>query len=330
MTKEKSRAPSYQFYPEKAIAGTSHLSDAAFKAYWSIVWKIWIHSEDYFSIKFEKKQLQLLTKLSKKKFEKIWNDEIMSDFNPLFRIEDNRLVCNGLRKERTKQITNKDRASKGGKAKAKQTSSTPQAPAKSLLKDCTMSMSMFDTMSMSKERERERENSLPFQSEINEEINHNSIDPFADPRVLEIADAMPRQANRVTGQKAIAIALESKSFDLLLDAAKRYKKHVTTPEGGVVKFTQNAKTFFEEGNYNCVDQLPGYEPEKEKYEKYDPSIHEPDLPEHDELRNGHTMLRHKMDIRNRLERENCQKDKIDGEVIRIYNDWLIKQGLEPI
>ena len=44
------RSPAFQFYPDKAHAGTIHLSPDAFKAYWMVVWWMWMHSRSQYSM----------------------------------------------------------------------------------------------------------------------------------------------------------------------------------------------------------------------------------------------------------------------------------------
>ncbi len=99
------RSPAFQFYPDKALAGTLHLSDKAFKAYWRLLWFMWLHSDDYFSIPNQVEAILLGTGLQTRMYQKVWVGEIMNPLRPMFRIEDNRIVCNGLRKEAEKQAS---------------------------------------------------------------------------------------------------------------------------------------------------------------------------------------------------------------------------------
>ena len=122
------KPPSYQHYPDKALGGTSHLSDAAFTTYWRLLWWIWLNTNSQFSIKNDENFLKSVTKLSKKKFEKIWYGEIMNPAAPLFRVEGKDLVSNGLRKESDKQKAN--RVKRQGAANARWNKSKSNANAK--------------------------------------------------------------------------------------------------------------------------------------------------------------------------------------------------------
>jgi len=99
-----SRAPAFQFYPDKALAGTSHLSGAAFRAYWKILWWMWLHSDTQYSMKNSDNAWSIACGFRGNKLKKI-RREIMQDEFPLFRLENNFLISNGLRKEWKKQET---------------------------------------------------------------------------------------------------------------------------------------------------------------------------------------------------------------------------------
>jgi len=121
------RSPAFQLYPDKALAGTMHLSDAAFAAYWKTVFFMWLNSDQHCTLVNEKTAICAASGLSPRRYDKVWRGEVMAEWRPMFRIEGNHLVCNGLRKEVEKQRVFRERASKGGQAKAKQTPSNAQA-----------------------------------------------------------------------------------------------------------------------------------------------------------------------------------------------------------
>ncbi len=47
---QKGKSVSFQLYPDKALAGTDHLTPPAFKAYWKTLWWMWLHSPNQYSI----------------------------------------------------------------------------------------------------------------------------------------------------------------------------------------------------------------------------------------------------------------------------------------
>jgi len=46
----KNRAPGFMFYPEKAVAGSAHLTPPAFKAYWLVLCHLWAHTPSQYSM----------------------------------------------------------------------------------------------------------------------------------------------------------------------------------------------------------------------------------------------------------------------------------------
>ncbi len=127
------RSPAFQLYPDKAIAGTVHLGPAAFAAYWRIVFWMWLNSDDYCSISNEKNAICAAAQLSLRRYNKVWVQEIMPEWHPMFRVEGNRLVCNGLRKEYAKQSERREKARQAGLVAAKNRLRRAEEAAKNLL-----------------------------------------------------------------------------------------------------------------------------------------------------------------------------------------------------
>jgi hypothetical protein len=111
------KSPAFQFYPDKALAGTLHLAPVAFRAYWRIVWWMWLHSADHCSIPNEKNAVCTASGLTPRQYENVWSKEIMPEYLPMFKVEDNRLVCNGLRKEAEKQAARSESCRRSALAK---------------------------------------------------------------------------------------------------------------------------------------------------------------------------------------------------------------------
>ena len=97
------KAPAFQFYPAKFLAGTDHLSLPALGAYIRVLSAMWLHSDDKCSILCATKLLRAVTKLSAHAYRTHWENGVMDPDMPLLRAEGNRLVSNGLRKEALKQ-----------------------------------------------------------------------------------------------------------------------------------------------------------------------------------------------------------------------------------
>jgi uncharacterized protein YdaU (DUF1376 family) len=97
-----SKLPGYVRYPDKWLAATTCLSDAAYRAYDNILSWMWLNSDDQCSIPDDEEILRRASLQSEKKFRKSFA-EIQNPKAPLFKNEGDRLVSNGLRKEALKQ-----------------------------------------------------------------------------------------------------------------------------------------------------------------------------------------------------------------------------------
>ena len=97
-----SKLHGYVRYPDKWIAATFALSDAAYRAYDMILSWMWLNAEDQCSIPDDHATLAMATGMSGPKLKRALA-EIQNEHAPLLRKEDGRLVSNGLRKEVAKQ-----------------------------------------------------------------------------------------------------------------------------------------------------------------------------------------------------------------------------------
>ncbi len=88
----------YVRYPDKWIAATFALSDAAYRAYDMILSWMWLNAEDQCSIPDDAATLAMATGMSGPKLKRAMA-EIQNEHAPLLKKEDGRLVSNGLRKE---------------------------------------------------------------------------------------------------------------------------------------------------------------------------------------------------------------------------------------
>ncbi len=111
------RAPSFQLYPDKFIAGTLHLGDKAFKSYTRMLCWMWLHGDPPYSILNEHNSICLACGLSKRLYFKVWENEIMNPVQPLLKIEGKYLISNGLRKEYDKQEARRKSAKAGANAR---------------------------------------------------------------------------------------------------------------------------------------------------------------------------------------------------------------------
>jgi uncharacterized protein YdaU (DUF1376 family) len=113
------KSPAFQFYPDKAKAGTAHLTDEAFRAYWEIIWWMWLHGKDQCKMPDTDFAWCAATGLRiGKKLDSV-RDEIMHETFPLFKRQRGFLVSNALKKEIKKQKNRRKQAREAGKASAK-------------------------------------------------------------------------------------------------------------------------------------------------------------------------------------------------------------------
>jgi uncharacterized protein YdaU (DUF1376 family) len=93
------RAPAFQFYPDKWLAGADHLSDQSYRAYHKILCWMWLHSDTGYSMTDNETMWTIATGKTDKRI----REEILNPDFPLLQIDGDILTSNGLRKEVEKQ-----------------------------------------------------------------------------------------------------------------------------------------------------------------------------------------------------------------------------------
>ena len=106
---EKAKAPSFLLYPANA-SETHILKPVAFKAYWLVLWWMWLNAPDHCSIPDNQPLIQRVGELTKKQYAVAWLGEVMCPGASLLRIDGERLVSNGLRKQALRQETRRKQA----------------------------------------------------------------------------------------------------------------------------------------------------------------------------------------------------------------------------
>lgn len=104
------KAPAFQFYPEKWLAGTMHLGAVAYRAYHRCLCWMWANSPDGCSIPNDELAIRQATGLSHRSYASAWLGEVMNKHNRLLKKRGKRLISNGLRKEATKQKQRRQQA----------------------------------------------------------------------------------------------------------------------------------------------------------------------------------------------------------------------------
>jgi len=113
------RSAAFQLYPAKALAGTDHLSPEAFKAYWKVLWWMWLNSPNHYTMADTDKAWEMATGITAPKLLKKVRQEIMSPDWKLLSKRRSKLTSNGLRKEAEKQRIWREKSSAGGKKSAR-------------------------------------------------------------------------------------------------------------------------------------------------------------------------------------------------------------------
>lgn len=111
------KAPAFQFYPDKALAGTVHLSGEAFKAYWRVVWWMWLHGKNHCQMPDTETAWRIATGIDGADRLNAARDEIMDPCFPLFKKRAGVLTNNGLKKESKKQAKTRTVRSNAAKAR---------------------------------------------------------------------------------------------------------------------------------------------------------------------------------------------------------------------
>lgn len=109
------KAPSYQRYPDKWLAGTKRLSWSAKGIYADLLETIWLHFQDTCSIPYDSDFICSELRCEKEVFEASIK-EILNPYMPLLQVtETNRLFSRGLWKEAEKQRKRRDVLIENGK-----------------------------------------------------------------------------------------------------------------------------------------------------------------------------------------------------------------------
>jgi hypothetical protein len=116
------KSPAFQLYPDKALAGTDHLSGDGFKGYWKILWWMWLHGPGHCRMPNTEGAWKRATGMNGSQLQTV-RQEIMDEEHPLLRKRTLKgrefLLSLGLQKEAKKQREWSKKSSKGGKASVK-------------------------------------------------------------------------------------------------------------------------------------------------------------------------------------------------------------------
>jgi|TARA_Y100000310_G_C20618972_1_gene782222 hypothetical protein len=136
------KTPAFQFYPDKFLAGTNHLSADAFQAYTRMLCWIWLHGPNQWSMINSKKNWEFSTQKKGKKLEKIQKELLQREI-PVLKKKLGFVISKGLRKEALKQRNRRDRARKGGEAakEIRQNLGSAKTDDQALPKECSPSPS---------------------------------------------------------------------------------------------------------------------------------------------------------------------------------------------
>jgi len=110
------KAPAFQFYPDKWMAGTMHLSPLAYTTYHRLLCAIWLHEKTQYRFTFSPDYVCLHTSLEPQMFQRVWA-EIQNPKFPLFKKKGKYLWSEGLRKEAMKQKDRRQKARESANAR---------------------------------------------------------------------------------------------------------------------------------------------------------------------------------------------------------------------
>lgn len=109
------RAPAFQFYPDKWLAHTRHLSDMACRVYHDLLCWIWQHSPDQHTI--HKDGVYVAIARPKDEVDRAMA-EVQQPAFPLLKLRGEKYVSEGLRKEIEKQRVWRQKSASGGRHSA--------------------------------------------------------------------------------------------------------------------------------------------------------------------------------------------------------------------
>lgn len=96
------RSPAFQFYPDKWQSHTRRLSDSAYRVYHELMCWMWQSSPDHCSVAARVESVSVAVAMPLECV-RIAMEDIQNPDDPLLKVEGDRWVCNGLRKEALKQ-----------------------------------------------------------------------------------------------------------------------------------------------------------------------------------------------------------------------------------
>ena len=146
------KSPAFQFYPDKFLAGTIHLSANAFRAYTRVLCWMWLNGRQQCDILEDKRLVCGAAGISLKSYDKVWLQEIMSEHNPLLQREGKYLVSNGLRKEVIKQNERRKKATESANARWAHSERNANASNEHTPKQCSLTPSPSPASSTDKEK----------------------------------------------------------------------------------------------------------------------------------------------------------------------------------
>ena len=110
------KAPAFQFYPDKWLAGTKHLSDRAGRAYIDLLCWMWLHGKGHCRMPNTDHGWSVATGLAGEALEAV-RAEIMHAEFPLLKVRRANCVSDGLRKEAKKQRDRQEQMKNAAKAR---------------------------------------------------------------------------------------------------------------------------------------------------------------------------------------------------------------------
>ena len=261
-----SRSPAFQFYPDKWDTHTRHLSDVSYRIFHKIMCWMWLHSPDYFSISVDERKISKLIVESPARVKRAMK-EIMDADMPLFKIEDNHYILNGLRKEADKQGHRRNTAAAAAKARWEQSERNANAmrthsesipPA--MPKPCPPSPTPSPTPIPTPPPENERAVAADAASLPSEKKTR-----FSPPTVEQVAEYCKEKNYNIDAESFVAF-YESKGWKIGTTAMKSWKAACTTwskRDGGQSRPTNRDETPEEmaariEANLDPNRYIPSY------------------------------------------------------------------------
>ena len=208
-----SRAPAFQFYPDKWQSHTRRLSDQSYRVYHELLCWMWQSSDDYCSVQNSPEAIACAIAMQTECV-RIALAEIQNPFSPLLKEENGRLVSNGLKKARQAQLDKSHKAKEAANARWKDANAMQThkpSNAQNANPQCTPSPTPTPTPFIN--------TSTPQTPPVKPQRTSDE-----SPEFLSFWEAYPRKESKPQAERAFRKAMKLTTLSEILKAIERFRE----------------------------------------------------------------------------------------------------------